>query len=264
MSLIFATQLTAVATAVLAVFAIVTAFYARQAFRKQSQEVSAIERQVKDQQELTRQQAELLKIQSGRLELQGQQLDDQRKASADQAEVLKLQADELRESLAARQRAAEEQRKAQASKVFIVEAEGLSRPPSGPPAVPFVVARAVNSSDQPVYDVEIYWRRGSASHGEPNPEPLGILMPGERKKRAATFRARPTWPSAAPSSDSGTQQASAGSAGPTAASASSRRAITQRRAALERPAVVTGGSRRESIDSQHDQLGVAPSSGRFG
>ena len=52
MSLIFATQLTAVATAVLAVFAIVTAFYARQAFRKQSQEVSAIERQVTDQQEL--------------------------------------------------------------------------------------------------------------------------------------------------------------------------------------------------------------------
>ena len=107
MSLTFATQLTAVATAVLAVFAIVTAFYARQAFRKQSQEVSAIERQVKDQQELTRQQAELLKIQSGRLELQGQQLDDQRKVNAGQAEVLKLQADDLRESLAARQRAAE-------------------------------------------------------------------------------------------------------------------------------------------------------------
>ena len=132
MSLIFATQLSAAATAVLAVFAIVTAFYARQAFRKQSQEVSAIERQVKDQQELTRQQAELLKIQSGRLELQGEQLDDQRKVNAGQAEVLKLQADELRESLAARQRAAEEQRKAQASKVFIVEAEGVSRPPSGP------------------------------------------------------------------------------------------------------------------------------------
>lgn len=49
LSLTFATQLTAVATAVLAVFAIVTAFYVRQAFRKQSQEVSATERQVKDQ-----------------------------------------------------------------------------------------------------------------------------------------------------------------------------------------------------------------------
>ena len=85
MSLIFVAQLSAVATAVLAVFAIVTAFYARQAFRKQSQEVGAIERQVKDQQELTRQQAELLKVQSGRLELQGEQLDDQRKVSAGQA-----------------------------------------------------------------------------------------------------------------------------------------------------------------------------------
>ena len=187
MSLIFATQLTAIATAVLAVFAIVTAFYARQAFRKQSQEVSAIERQVKDQQELSRQQAELLKVQSGQLELQRDQFDDQRKATASQAKVLKLQADELRESLAVRQRAAEEQRKAQASKVFIVEAEGLSRPPSGPPPVPFVVARAVNSSDQPVYDVEFYWRRGSASHGEPNPEPLGILMPGEREEKSRDF-----------------------------------------------------------------------------
>jgi hypothetical protein len=187
MSLIFATQLTAVATAVLALFAIVTAFYAGQAFRKQSQEVSAIERQVKDQQELTRQQAELLKIQSGQLELQRQQLDHQRQVNAGQAEVLKLQADDLRESLTARHRAAEEQRKAQASKVFIMEAEGLSSPPSGPPAIPFVVARAVNSSDQPVYDVEFYWRRGSASHGEPNPEPLGILMPGEREEKSRDF-----------------------------------------------------------------------------
>ena len=187
MSVDLSGEITAIATAVLAVFAIGTAIYARQAFRKQSQEVSAIERQVKDQQELTRQQAELLKIQSGRLELQGQQLDDQRQVNADQAKVLKLQADEFRESLAERQRAAEEQRKAQASKVFIVEAEGLSRPPSGPPAVPFVVARAVNSSDQPVYDVEFYWRRGSAGYGEPNPEPLGILMPGEREEKSRDF-----------------------------------------------------------------------------
>ena len=65
MSLIFATQLTAVATAVLAAFAIVTAWYARRAFLKQSREVAAIERQVSDGQELARQQAELLKIQSG-------------------------------------------------------------------------------------------------------------------------------------------------------------------------------------------------------
>jgi hypothetical protein len=53
MSLIFATQLTAVATAVLAAFAIVTAWYAPKAFVKQSKEVSD--------------QASTLEIQSGRL-----------------------------------------------------------------------------------------------------------------------------------------------------------------------------------------------------
>jgi hypothetical protein len=45
---------------VLAVFAIVAAWYARKAFLKQSQEVAAVERQVTDGQELTSQQAELL------------------------------------------------------------------------------------------------------------------------------------------------------------------------------------------------------------
>jgi uncharacterized protein YoxC len=48
MSLIFATQLTAIATAVLAVFAIITAWYVRRAFLEQSQEVRAIEQQVSD------------------------------------------------------------------------------------------------------------------------------------------------------------------------------------------------------------------------
>jgi hypothetical protein len=41
--------LTAVGTLVLAAFAIVTAWYARSAFLKQSQEVAAIERQVADE-----------------------------------------------------------------------------------------------------------------------------------------------------------------------------------------------------------------------
>lgn len=100
MSGIFAEQLTAVATAVLAVFAIVTAWYALRAFLKQSREVAAIERRVLDGQELACEQGELIKIQSGQLELQREQFADQRKASAGQAEVLKLPADELRESLA--------------------------------------------------------------------------------------------------------------------------------------------------------------------
>jgi hypothetical protein len=159
---------------VLAVFAIITAWYARRAFLKQSQEVSAIERQVKDQEELTQQQAELLKVQSGQLELQRQQLDDQRHANAAQADVLKLQADELRESLADRKRIAEEQRIAQASKVFIWQEPAPQETFDSPPAIRALVR---NTSDQPVYDAELYWRRGSASHGGPNPEPLGPVMP---------------------------------------------------------------------------------------
>ena len=52
MSLIFATQLTAIATAVLAVFAILTGIYAIRAFRKQSREVGILaeqsEREIRD------------------------------------------------------------------------------------------------------------------------------------------------------------------------------------------------------------------------
>lgn len=46
-------EITAIATAVLAFFAIVTAVFAYIAFRKQSQEVRAIERQVTDQEKIT-------------------------------------------------------------------------------------------------------------------------------------------------------------------------------------------------------------------
>ena len=67
MSLIFATQLTAVATATLAVFAIVTAVFAILAFRKQPQEVTD--------------QAKMLEVQSG-------QLSEQRKINAEQIGVL--------------------------------------------------------------------------------------------------------------------------------------------------------------------------------
>ena len=67
--------LTAAGTIVLAAFAIVTAWYARRAFLKQSKEVS-------DQAEM--------------LDLQRRQLAEQEKTSAKQAEVLGLQAKELR------------------------------------------------------------------------------------------------------------------------------------------------------------------------
>lgn len=63
MSVDLSGEITAIATAVLAFFAIVTAIYAIRAFRTQSQEV--------------RDQAEMLMVQSGQLELQRQQLGDQ-------------------------------------------------------------------------------------------------------------------------------------------------------------------------------------------
>ena len=188
MSEIFAVQLTAVATAGLAVFAIVTAWYARRAFLKQSQEVTAIEQQVKDAQELTQQQAELLRVQFEQLELQRQQLEDQRAASARQAEVLDLQADELRESLEERKREAEQQRRAQAAMVFLKQDNFAGR--TGAPGVaapPNARLTVVNSSDQPVYDAELYWRRGSAGWGEPNPEPLGMILPGGDPSRIRNF-----------------------------------------------------------------------------
>lgn len=96
MSEIFAGQLTAVANAVLAVFAIITAVLAGLAFRKQAREVSD---------------------QAAMLELQRQQLSDQQAASAKQAEVLELQARELRKSLEERLHTAEEKRRAQAAQV---------------------------------------------------------------------------------------------------------------------------------------------------
>src|ERR1700722_4839893 len=108
MSEILAEQLTAVATVVLAVFAIVTAVLAGLAFLKQSREVRAVERQVTDGQEVAQQQAGLLRGQTGQLEGLTAQLEDQRKASTAQAEVLGLQAAELRESLKERDRSADD------------------------------------------------------------------------------------------------------------------------------------------------------------
>ena len=78
MSEIFAEQLSAAATAVLAIFAIVTAWCARRAFLKQSKDVS-------DQSEM--------------LDLQRRQLEAQRDDSAKQAGVLELQAADLRKSI---------------------------------------------------------------------------------------------------------------------------------------------------------------------
>jgi hypothetical protein len=44
-----------------------------------------------------------------------------------------------------------------------------------------------NSSDQPIYEAELRWHRGSAGYGEPNPEPLGTIMPGVEVSRMRDF-----------------------------------------------------------------------------
>jgi hypothetical protein len=145
--------LTAIGTLLLAVFAVFTAWYARKAFREQSREVAAIEQQVKDEQEVTRQQAELLKVQSGQLELQRQQLEDQRAASARQAEVLELQAAELRESLEERKRDADDKRRGQAAGVVA----WVDKSPDS--AGMFVAWGATirNASDLPIFDVRVFF-----------------------------------------------------------------------------------------------------------
>jgi hypothetical protein len=147
--------LTAIGTVVLAAFAVVTAVYARKAFREESREVAAIEQQVKDEQEVTRQQAELLKVQTGQLEVLRDQLQDQREASAAQAEVLELQAAELRGSLEERRQEAEDRHRAQASQVTAWFALDWD------PSIDSAPWRALirNASADPVFDVRVFFHR---------------------------------------------------------------------------------------------------------
>lgn len=140
MSLIFATQLTAVATAALAVFAIVTAWYARSAFRAQFH----------------------------LLMLQREQLNDQREANFRQAKVLGLQADDLRESLDERKREASARRRVQASQIQIS---------IDPRAGNTMRATIMNSSAQALHAAELRWLLDSESYGDPNPELLGTIPP---------------------------------------------------------------------------------------
>jgi hypothetical protein len=47
-----------------------------------------------------------------------------------------------------------------------------------PKGLPSVTAFVKNASDQPIYNLELRWHRGSARCDEPDPQPLGALMPG--------------------------------------------------------------------------------------
>jgi hypothetical protein len=147
--------LTAVGTVVLAVFAIVTAWYARRAYLAQSK-----------------------------------QLQDQITLNKEQTGVLKLQARELDESLTERKREREERHRAQASRVFIWQGRGpiLSGPPAalarGANGGGSVVAHVVNTSEQPIYDVIIGWFNGD--HPE-NPVHLDKpIMPGDEYSATIT------------------------------------------------------------------------------
>lgn len=147
-------EITAIATAVLAVLAIITAAFAILAFRKQTQEVGAIERQVKDQEELMQQQATLLEIQGRQLELQQKQFDQQ----------------------------ADERRRAQASRVFIWSESGYDPSPideGDPPPEPGVIAHVRNTSEQPIYVLNIDWGPEKPRWMESTHFP--VLMPGDQK-----------------------------------------------------------------------------------
>jgi hypothetical protein len=127
-SIILATWITAVATGLLAIFAVVTAWYARKAFREQSEEVSTLKEQVKDQQDL----------------------------NAKQTPVLELQARELRESLDELKREAEDQRRSQANKVAAwIDSREITYQDQDPAVVWGAVVR--NASDLPIVDVRVYF-----------------------------------------------------------------------------------------------------------
>lgn len=190
---------TAVATGLLALFAVVTAWYARKAFREQAKELSALQRQAEGT-------TKMMEIQSGQLAAQREQLAGQREVNerqlevlvlqASELEVLVLQASELKDSISERQAAREQRHRAQAARVFISQEVVLAdkttawfEAKAGREAPPSVTATVHNKSDDPAYNVQLRWHRGSASHGDPNPESLPPVMPGGTASRLREFPA---------------------------------------------------------------------------
>jgi hypothetical protein len=183
---------TATATTILALGAIVTAVFASLAFRKQSEEV----RTLKDQ--LTEQSKE-----SGLLE---RRVRLQQEFNEQQVPVLALQAKELQESLDERLRDRQQRRSAQAAQVLIWK-QRFEEDPHNPAAVyrptseaqPVVVAHVENSSSQPIYDLAISWRAGGVPAGVP--DQIGTSAPprcsatvnacgGEQCQTAGSMRSR--------------------------------------------------------------------------
>ena len=149
---------------------------------------------------------------------QSEQFENQRKINADLATVLKLQAKELGESLKEREREAEQRKRDQAARVFISLYTGVAFKPLGRPAglseididllsetldndasddltsdedftsdePECVTAQVtvVNTSDQPVYDTQLY---RSPSRGWEDIERLRTILPGGKIERLWKF-----------------------------------------------------------------------------
>jgi hypothetical protein len=110
MSVLGATILTAIATMVLAVGAVITAVLAGRALNKQSEEVRILQKQAKDA-------TDLLEVQSDQLDVQRDQFESLRKINEKQTEVLGLQAEDLRESIKERERLRKATERTQADEI---------------------------------------------------------------------------------------------------------------------------------------------------
>jgi hypothetical protein len=164
MSMLAAAQITAVATAVLAAGAIITAIFAVRAFIKQADELTTLQSQA----------------------------GDQGKTNARLREAAELQAQELKESLEERKREAAGRRSAQASRVFAWEerllalgsGENLPADTSG-----VLIAHVRNASDQAIYDLEYRWLIADRPHPYNTSRINHPLGPGEEYK--VEFRCPP-------------------------------------------------------------------------
>jgi malate synthase len=126
------TAITAIATVVLALGAVITSIFAIRAFGKQSAELGVLQKQAKDQ--------------ADQLSIQREQAADQRKVNEKQVTVLELQARELAESLDERKRQAEEQRRAQAESVDLTWTDIADDPGSS-------LVVVINDSRRPIRSV---------------------------------------------------------------------------------------------------------------
>lgn len=142
MPLTVATWIGAIATAILAVGAIITVYFARKAFNAQSQ-----------------------------------QLRDQQEVSKKMAEVLQLQGSELRESLGERLRAQAAQIFIEVDRIPPVTevAAGPGQEAAGQQRWR-LSAKVHNTSMQPIYDLYVIWQLGTVRMGKP--DPMARLMPG--------------------------------------------------------------------------------------